>query len=155
MSNINIFVVSGNLTRDPDIRFTPAGKPVASYTVAVDHVYYDGEGNKREKTAFVPVTTYGKQAENDGKFLKKGSSVNVQGHITSWYDEDKKKGGHNFEADNVQYIGKPSGAKGAQADAAPAGQAGGESDEFVRQMEAAERAEASAQAGHKAPFLTR
>jgi len=105
MGSINQFIIDGNVTKDVELRFTPKGTPVATYIVAVDDVFYEGD-QKREQTNFIPVTTYGRQAENDAKYLKKGSGVTVMGRISSWYKPEQKKGGFNFEAETVKYQGK-------------------------------------------------
>lgn len=128
MASINQFWIIGNVTKDVELRYTPGGTASATYTVAVDNVYYDRERNKHEETDFIPVTTYGKQAENDAKYLKKGSAVAVQGRIRSWYNADKGKGGFNFEAERVQYLGKPGGR---------AGEGEGETDPWLRDYERA------------------
>ena len=75
MASINTFTIVGNVTKDVELRYTPSGTPSVTFTVAVDNVYFDRDGKKHEETDFIPVTTYGKQAENDAKFLKKGSTV--------------------------------------------------------------------------------
>lgn len=72
MASINTFTIVGNVTKDVELRYTASGTPSVTFTVAVDNVYYDRDGKKHEETDFIPVTTYGKQAENDAKFLKKG-----------------------------------------------------------------------------------
>lgn len=105
--SINQFIIDGNVTKDVELRYTPRGTPVATYTVAVDDVYYSGD-EKREETEYIPVTTYGRQAENDAKYLKKGSGVTVMGKIKSWYKPEQRKGGFNFEAEKVIYRGRPS-----------------------------------------------
>ena len=109
MASINTFTIVGNVTKDVELRYTPSGTPSVTFTVAVDNVYFDRDGKKHEETDFIPVTTYGKQAENDAKFLKKGSTVAVMGRIRSWYKQAERKGGFNFEAERVQYLGRPSG----------------------------------------------
>lgn len=107
MSGINEFEIDGNLTKDPVLRYTPKGTPVATYTVAVDDVWGSGE-ERREETDYIPVTTYGRQAENDAKYLKRGSGVTVKGKIKSWYQPEQRRGGFNFEANRVIYRGRPS-----------------------------------------------
>ena len=109
MASINIFTIVGNLTRDTELRYTASGVATATLAVAVNHVYFDRDGKKHEEADFIPVTTYGKQAENDAKYLKKGSAVAVTGRIRSWYKQSENKGGFNFEAERVQYLGRPSG----------------------------------------------
>ncbi len=109
MASINSFTVLGNITKDVELRFTPNGTATATFNVAVNNVWYSSNGTKNEECDFIPVTTYGKQAENDAKYLKKGASVCVIGRIRSWYKKEANKGGFNFEAERVQYLGKPTG----------------------------------------------
>lgn len=107
MASINNFTIVGNVTKDLVMRTTPNGKATTTYIVAVNNVWYSEGGVKHEECDYIPVTTYGKQAEADVKFLKKGSKVAVMGKLRSWYKPDVKKGGFNFEAIDVQYLGSP------------------------------------------------
>lgn len=107
--DLNHFTLSGNLTRDPELRHLPSGTASATFTVACNFVRYDDNGAKHEHTDFVPVTTFGKQAERDVKYLRKGSPVAVEGRIESWYQREEKRGGFNFKATNVQYGGRNPG----------------------------------------------
>ena len=140
MASINTFTIVGNVTKDVELRYTPSGTPAVTFTVAVDNVYYDRDGKKHEETDFIPVTTYGKQAENDAKFLKKGSMVAVMGRIRSWYKADERKGGFNFEAENVQYLSR-AGNGGRQAgEAGPQKAPGAEGhDDWTRDYDRAEQ----------------
>lgn len=135
MAAINTFTIVGNVTKDVELRYTPNGTPTATYSVAVDDVWYDNAGVRHEDCDFIPVTTYGKQAENDQKYLKKGSPVAVIGRIRSWYKAAERKGGFNFEADRVQYLGKP-GTRSADS-AAPAAGGNPEHDEWMRDYDRA------------------
>ncbi len=107
MAAFNSFTIIGNVTKDVELRKTTAGKSATTYVIAVDHVWYDNNGTKHEHCDFIPVSTYGKQAENDAKYLKKGSSVAVSGRIHSWFKKDERKSGFRFEAEKVQYLGRP------------------------------------------------
>jgi single-strand DNA-binding protein len=107
--DINHFVISGNVTRDPELRHLPSGTPTVTFTVACNFVRYDAHDAKHERTDFIPVTTFGKQAERDAKFLRKGSAVTVECRVESWYQPEEKRGGFNFKATNVQYGGRGSG----------------------------------------------
>jgi len=118
MASINQFVVIGNLTKDAELRSTPNGTPVAVYTVAVNNIYRDADGKQVEQVDFIPVTVYGKQAESDVKYLKKGAEVAVSGRIRSWYKPDQKRGGFNFVSLTVQYLRKPNKNKEASVDMA-------------------------------------
>ena len=74
-----IFV--GNLGKDPEMRYTPSGKPVTSFSVATSHQYTNNNGETVKETAWFRVTTWGKQAEVCNQYLKKGSKVLVEGHL--------------------------------------------------------------------------
>ncbi|UCF24784.1 MAG: single-stranded DNA-binding protein [Ralstonia sp.] len=142
MAAINTFTIIGNVTKDIELRYTGSGTPSVTYTVAVDNVWYDNNGTKHEECDFIPVTTYGKQAENDAKYLKKGSAVAVIGRIRSWYKQEERKGGFNFEAERVQYLGKPSGNGGRQGNAGTgnAGTGNAEHDDWMRDYDRTEQA---------------
>lgn len=104
--NVNHFIVGGNLTKDPEIRTLADGRAVASYTLAVNQYASDGE-QTYERCDFIPITSYGPQAEHDAKFLCKGQEVLVECAVHSWYDEANRKGGFNFEAKKVHYGSRP------------------------------------------------
>ena|ERR1035437_5039029 len=122
----NEFGFIGNLTKDPILRYTPSGTPTTTYILAVDTEYTDGKGKLVEETDFIPITTYGKQAENDTKYLKKGSALAVKGRVKSWYNGTEKKGGFNFEPSPgcVKYLDKPRANRGQAA----GGEEGGDGD---------------------------
>ena len=106
MGTINQFIFDGNLTKDPILTRLPSGMPKAFYVIAVDDVWYV-EGQKHERTDYIPITTFGRQAENDGKYLKKGAGVTVMGKVHSWYNEETGRSGFNFECEIVKYQAKP------------------------------------------------
>ncbi len=137
MTSINAFTIEGNLTKDVELRRTPNGTPTATFTVAVNNDYFDRDGKRHEKTDFIPVTTYGKQAENDAKFLKKGSAVLVMGQIHSWYKPTERKGGFNFEADRVRYMGRPSGNRASGDAGQQQGPGNAEHDDWMRDYDGA------------------
>lgn len=146
MKSVNVFVITGNVTKDVELRHTKGGTATATYLVAVDDVYYDSTGTKREETDFFPITTYGTQAENDAKYLKKGMLVVITGRMKSWYRREENRGGINFVPQQVQYIGRP-----GQRPAAPA--AGDERpaiDDWTRDYDR-QLAEEQAGAGNPAP----
>lgn len=118
----------GNLTRDPEIRYTPSGAAVAKFGLAVNRRYKQGEETK-EEVCFVDITVFGKQAENVGKYLSKGQGAVVDGRLQQrrWETEDgQKRSQHEVVAQSVQFLPKrPSGT--AEGGASPAG--GGERSE--------------------------
>ncbi len=98
--SINQFILDGNLTRAPEVRTTPSGLPVCTFTVASNTVHGSGE-DRREVVAFIPVTTLGRLAQASAQHLRKGAGVTVMGRLASWYDAEAKKGGFAFEAERV------------------------------------------------------
>lgn len=87
MSPLNRVILIGNLTREPELRYTPDGIPVASFTLAVNRPFLDRE--KERKADFIPVVTWRKQAERCSGYLMKGSQVAVDGRIQVRSYEDR------------------------------------------------------------------
>lgn len=87
---INNVTLVGRLTKEPELRFTPAGKGVASFTLAVNRSFTNQQGER--EVDFIPVVVWGRSAENSANFLKKGSLAGVTGRIqTRSYDSDNGK----------------------------------------------------------------
>jgi single-strand DNA-binding protein len=76
-------VIAGNLGRDPEMRYTPSGQAVTSFSVAVNESYTNANGERIKKTIWFRVTAWGKQAEICNQYLKKGSQVLVDGRMTA------------------------------------------------------------------------
>lgn len=96
MSNFNKVILMGNLTRDPELRYTTSGTPVTHAGLAVHRLRKDREGNRSEETSFFDLRCFGNQAETLARYLEKGSPLLVDGHLRSWSHENeegqKKKG---------------------------------------------------------------
>lgn len=92
MANLNKVQLIGNLTRDPEVKYTPKGMAVTELGMAINRYYTPDGGERREETTFVDVTLWGKQAELAGQYLKKGRPVYIEGRLQldSW--EDKQSG---------------------------------------------------------------
>jgi single-strand DNA-binding protein len=91
MASFNKVILLGNLTRDPQVRYTPSGTAVADIGLAVNRVWTDRQSNTRnEETTFVDVTLWGRQAEVAGEYLSKGRSVLIEGrlHLDQWEDRE-------------------------------------------------------------------
>ncbi len=125
---INKAFIYGNLTRDPELRSLPSGIQVASFSVATNRVWKNKEGEKQESTEFHNVVVFGRQAETTSQYLKKGSSVFVEGRLQtrSWEADGTKKYRTEIVADRVQFgprggapSGAPAAAKGGEQPAAP------------------------------------
>jgi single-strand DNA-binding protein len=118
---LNKALVIGNLTRDPEMRSLPSGVQVTSFSVATNRVWKDKNGAKQESADYHNIVVFGRQAETVAQFLRKGSSVLVEGRMQtrSWDGPDGKKNYRTeIVADRVQFGPRGSGAS-APAAAAP------------------------------------
>jgi single-strand DNA-binding protein len=111
---LNKALVYGNLTRDPEMRALPSGIQVASFSVATNRVWKDKNGAKQESADYHNIVVFGRQAETAAQYLKKGSSVLVEGRMQtrSWEAEGQKKYRTEIVADRIQF-GPRSGGAGA------------------------------------------
>lgn len=110
MSSFNHVVLIGNLTRDPELRYTPQGKAVCDFDIAINHQYKDKTGEKIEQVDFVPITIWAKQAELVAEFLKKGRQCLVEGRLKQekWQDkEGKKRSRLKVNGVRVLFLGTP------------------------------------------------
>ena len=109
MRGLNKVIIAGNLVRDPDVRYTANRKAYASFTVAANRSYRDASGEFKETADYVPVVVWGAQAENCGKFLRKGSQILVEGRFTTRSYEARDGSGRRYisevNADNVFFFG--------------------------------------------------
>jgi len=94
MPNLNKVFLMGNLTRDPELRFTPSNVGVVTFTVAVNtNLGKDADGNVREEVLFIDAIAFGKQAEIIGNHFKKGSPIFIEGRLRTrtWQDKEGNK----------------------------------------------------------------
>lgn len=121
---LNKAFVYGNLTRDPEMRSLPSGVQVASFSIATNRVWKDKNGAKQESAEYHNIVVFGRQAETSAQYLKKGSSVLVEGRMQtrSWEADGQKKYRMEIVADRVQFGPRAGGASegGAQAPKAAA-----------------------------------
>jgi single-strand DNA-binding protein len=110
---INKAFLFGNLTRDPELRAMPSGMNVASFSVATNRTFKDRDGKKQEQVDFHNVVVFGRQADIVHQYLKKGSSVFVEGRIQNRSWDDKATGEKKYRtevvADSVQFGPKSAG----------------------------------------------
>jgi single-strand DNA-binding protein len=127
MASLNKVFLIGNLTRDPELRYTPGGAAVANFTVAVNRAYKLPSGEKREETSFIRVVSWGRQAETCGEYLQKGSPVFVEGRLQSrsWdTPEGQKRSTIEVNAMNIQFLSRGgAGGRGPAAAQPPAEEA--------------------------------
>ena len=134
MAGFNKVILIGNLTRNPELRYTPNGTPVASLGLAVSRRYKQGDELK-EEVCFVDIVVFGKQAEHCGQYLNKGSGIIVDGRLQQrrWETEDgQKRSKHEVVAQTVTFMPKRQDSSGGGGTEAPAhDDAGYEPDEHV------------------------
>lgn len=93
MSSFNKVILMGNLTRDPQVRYTPSGSAVTELGIAVNRTWFDKQTNsKKEDTTFVDVTVWGRTAEVAGEYLSKGRPVLIEGRLQLDQWQDKESG---------------------------------------------------------------
>ena len=106
MASFNKVILIGNLTRDPELRYTPSGQAVCDFSIAINRKY-SVNGQEKDEVCFVDVVAWSKQAESCGKYLKKGACVFVDGRLRNdtWEDRDgKKRSKLRVTADRVQFM---------------------------------------------------
>jgi single-strand DNA-binding protein len=115
MASINKAILIGNLGKDPELRYTPQGRPVANFSIATTERWTSKSGEKQEKTEWHNIVLWDRQAEIANQYLKKGSSCYIEGRITNraWEDKDKvKRYRTEIIGQTMQFIGAPAGGGG-------------------------------------------
>jgi len=129
MASLNKVMLIGNLTRDPEIKYTPKGTAIADIGLAVNRNYTTESGEKREEVTFIDVTLWGRTAEIVGEYCKKGRPLFVEGRLQldQWEDKqtNQKRSKLKVVADNIQLLGSREGGGGG----GQGGGGGGESQE--------------------------
>ncbi len=132
MANLNTVILLGNLTRDPELRTSPNGTSVASFGLAVNRRYRQGE-EQREEVTFVDIVCFGRQAETASEYLSKGNLAMIEGRLQwrSWETpEGQKRSKHEVIAFRVQFLPKP-GPRSEADDRLSGASIGAEGDEEV------------------------
>ncbi len=109
MASFNKVILMGNLTRDPELRYTPKGTPIAKIGLAVNRVWRTETGEQREEVTFVDVDIFGRTAENVGQYMRKGRPILVEGRLKldQWDDKNtgQKRSRLGVVAESVQFLG--------------------------------------------------
>ncbi|MBF0253944.1 MAG: single-stranded DNA-binding protein [Candidatus Omnitrophica bacterium] len=114
MASLNRVLLIGNLTRDPELRYIPSGSAVATFTLAVNRNYKLPSGERKEEVSFIRSVVWGRMAETCCEYLKKGSSVFVEGRLQSrsWEAQDgQKRSTTEVIASTVQFLNTRGGQK--------------------------------------------
>lgn len=112
MAGLNRVVMIGNLTDDPELRYTQNGTARTRFSIAINRSWRDREGNMKEEVTFVPVVVWGPQAEHCANFLSKGRPVAVDGRLridTFETQEGERKKVIEVVAESVQFLGSGGG----------------------------------------------
>ncbi|EFK96513.1 Single-strand DNA-binding [sediment metagenome] len=122
MASVNKAILIGNLGRDPELRYTPSGAAVCTFSIATTEKWRDKQTNEmKESTNWHNIVLWGKQAETAKQYLTKGSPVYIEGRIQtrSWDDGGVKKYITEIVGQRLQFLGRRGGEAAAEADAPP------------------------------------
>lgn len=120
MASLNKVLLIGNLTKDPELRYTPQGTAVANLRLAVNRKFKDRSQELKEETCFITAVVWDKQAESCNQYLHKGSPVFVEGRLQSrsWEDTSgQKRSVIEVRAERIQFLGAAPAREGAGQDA--------------------------------------
>ena len=133
MASFNKVILLGNLTRDPELRYTPQGAAVCEFALALNHVYTNKQtGQKVEEVSYIDIVAWGKTGETIAEYMKKGRQILIEGRLKQdrWEAQDGKKMSKvRVTAESFQFIGsRPAGEGGGAGakggGAAPAAEGG-------------------------------
>lgn len=110
MPSLNRVLIAGNLTRDPEVRYTPSGTAVSDLGLAISESFRSKSGELVEQVCFVDIVVWGRQAETCSEYLRKGSPALVEGRLQldQWENQEgQKRSKLRVKADRVQFLGGP------------------------------------------------
>ena len=127
MASFNKVILIGNLTRDPELRYTPKGTAVAKLGLAVNRQWKTDSGESREEVTFVDIDAFGRSAEVIGQYCKKGKPLMIEGRLRldTWEDKqtNQKRSKLSVVLESFQFLGDGGGNRGGEG--APTGAAPG------------------------------
>ena len=135
--SFNQVILMGNLTRDPELRQTPNGQSVTSFSLALNRSYKAADGNWTEATDYIDVVAWGPLGERVAQYLTKGRPCLVNGRLQSrsWEQDGQKRSKVEVNAQDVTFLGGAGGGEGG----APARSGGGEFDQSAKPAPAAKK----------------
>jgi len=122
MANLNKVFLIGNLTKDPELRYTPSGTAVVNLRLATNRRFKDRNGELKEEACFLTVVVWDKQAETCNQYLRKGRPVFIEGRLQSrsWEDNSgQKRNVLEVRAERVQFLGAPTPAAKTSEEVTP------------------------------------
>lgn len=136
---LNKAILIGNLTRDPELRSLPSGVKVCAFGLATNRVWKDKNGARQESADYHNIVVFGRQAETVSQYMRKGSSILVEGRMQTRSWDDKNSGEKKYRtevvADRTQFGPKGGGANGGGAGASAGSKISGSSGEEVDSIE--------------------
>ena len=122
MASFNKVILMGNLTRDPELRYTPKGMAIAKLGIAVNRRWSTETGEQKEEVTFVDVDAFGKQAETIGQYMRKGGAMLIEGRLRLDQWDDKQTGQKRQRlgvvCENFRFVGSAPRAEDGSAPAA-------------------------------------
>jgi single-strand DNA-binding protein len=116
MASLNRVLLIGNLTRNPEIRYTPSGSAVCEFGIAVNRRFVQANGAEKDEACFIDIVVWGKQAESTSRYLQKGSSVFIEGRLVydQWEEKEtqKKRSRLRVNAERVQFLDRRDDGRG-------------------------------------------
>jgi single-strand DNA-binding protein len=129
MANLNKVMLIGNLTRDPELRVTPKGTAICTFSLAVNRKFKDESGGEREEVTYIDIEAWGKSGENISKYCTKGRPLFVEGRLRldQWEDKNTKEKRSRMKVvlENFQFLGS------GRAEAGAGGGEGGEARSYA------------------------
>ena len=122
MASFNKVILVGNLTRDPELRYTPKGTAIAKIGLAVNRVWTNEAGEKKEEVTFVDVDVFGRTAENVGQYMRKGRPILIEGRLKLDQWDDKQTG---QKRSKLKVVGEAMQLMGGRGDGGAGGGGGG------------------------------
>ena len=123
MASLNKILLIGNLTKDPELRYTPQGTAVANLRMAINRKFRTKTQETKDEVCYITVVAWDKQAETCNQYLHKGSPLFVEGRLQSRSWEDKtgqKRNVIEVRAERIQFLGAPGGSKTSAAESTDA-----------------------------------
>ena len=120
MANFNRVILAGNLTRDPQLSYTPSNTAVCEFGMAINRRWRDKDGNNKDEVCFVELTAYGRQAEVINQYMSKGRPMLIEGHLrfSQWTNkEGQKRSKLDAVVENFTFLGGGQGGGGARVGA--------------------------------------
>ena len=117
MANFNKVIMVGNLTRDPELRYTPNGSAVCEFGIATNRTYTTSDGQQHEDTCFVDVSVWGRRGEVVSEYFSKGRPILIEGRLNydTWETPDGRRSKHSIVAYNFEFVGGRQGGGGGGA----------------------------------------